>query len=135
MNPAFRVHERLEADTRFVADWTLSRLLLADDCRFPWLILVPRRSKASEIHDLTRDDRALLMEEIARAGRGLLCITGLAKINIGTLGNIVPQLHVHIVGRHPRDTAWPGPVWGQGKVVPYFPSARATLIGRLREEL
>lgn len=131
----FLLDSRLEADTVFVADWPLSRLLLMDDTRYPWLILVPRRAELSEIHDLGHAERMVLIDEIARAAKGLKALTGAAKINVGALGNVVPQLHVHIVARNPGDAAWPGPVWGQGQAVAYAPSAREALIARLREHL
>src|ERR1043165_7552532 len=107
----FQLDSRLEADTVFVADWPLSRLLLMEDARYPWLILVPRRAELSEIHDLGHAERMVLMEEIAPAAKGLKALTGAAKINVGALGNVVPQLHVHVVARNPGDAAWAGPVW------------------------
>lgn len=131
----FLLDPRLEADTAFVADWPLSRLLLMDDARCPWLVLVPRRADLSEIHDLAHAERMVLIEEIARAAKGLKALTAAAKINVGALGNVVPQLHVHVVARNPGDAAWPGPVWGQGQAVAYSPSAREAAIARLREHL
>ncbi|HWA89575.1 MAG TPA: HIT family protein [Rhizomicrobium sp.] len=115
----FALHPRLDADTVFVADWSLSRVLLMNDARYPWIVLVPRRADAVEIFDLDEADRAVVVEEIARASQGLKAFGGAAKINIGALGNLVPQLHVHVVARKPGDAAWPGPVWGQGSAVPY----------------
>jgi diadenosine tetraphosphate (Ap4A) HIT family hydrolase len=131
----FQLDSRLEADAAFVADWPLSRLLLMDDARYPWLVLVPRRGELSEIYDLGHAERMVLIEEIARAAKGLKALTGAAKINVGALGNVVPQLHVHIVARNPGDAAWPGPVWGEGQAVTYTPAAREALIMRLREHL
>jgi diadenosine tetraphosphate (Ap4A) HIT family hydrolase len=131
----FQLNSRLEADTVFVADWPLSRLLLMDDARYPWLILVPRRAELSEIHDLGHAERMVLIEEIARAAKGLKALTGAAKINVGALGNVVPQLHVHVVARHPGDAAWPGPVWGQGTAVFYEAAERDALLVRLRSQL
>ncbi len=115
----------------FVTDWPLSRVLLMDDARYPWLILVPRRDGAVELHDLSVADRAILVEEIARTGTTLKSITGAAKINVGALGNLVPQLHVHVVARRPGDESWPGPVWGRGDAIPYDAGGRADLLGRL----
>jgi diadenosine tetraphosphate (Ap4A) HIT family hydrolase len=126
---------RLAESGWLVEDWTLSRLLLADDARFPWLILVPRRSGVSEIHQLGIADRRTLTEEIARASTGLQTISGVGKINVGALGNIVRQLHVHVVARHPEDSAWPGPVWGHGTPLRYELKARNALLDRLRREL
>jgi diadenosine tetraphosphate (Ap4A) HIT family hydrolase len=119
----FTLHPKLSADTAFIADWSLSRVLLMNDARYPWLILVPRRAGAMEIFDLNALDRAALIEEVARAGDGLKKLSAAAKINIGALGNLVPQLHIHVVARNPGDTAWPGPVWGYGTPQPYDPAA------------
>ncbi len=133
--PEFVVHARLEADAQFVADWSLSRALVMNDARYPWLVLVPRRADLTEIHDLSVTDRALLMEEIARASAALKLFSGAAKINVGALGNLVPQLHIHIVARNPGDFAWPGPVWGQDVAQPYEPAALAAFVARLRAAL
>lgn len=126
----FTLHPRLEADTAFVADGPLSRLLLMNDARYPWLILVPRHTGLVELTDLSPPDRATLMDEIARAAQTLKHLTSAAKLNVGALGNLVPQLHVHIVARNPGDPAWPGPVWGHSPAVPYDDAARARFIAR-----
>jgi diadenosine tetraphosphate (Ap4A) HIT family hydrolase len=128
----FALHERLAADTVFIADWPLSRVLLMDDARYPWLILVPRRAGVTEVFELPAEDRVLLAEETARAGRDLKSLTSAAKINIGALGNLVPQLHIHVVARNPGDAAWPGPVWGKGDAERYAPDRRDALIAKLR---
>ena len=133
--PEFVVHARLEADAQFVADWSLSRALVMNDARYPWLVLVPRRADLTEMHDLPAADRAVLMEEIARASAALKLFSGAAKINVGALGNLVPQLHIHIVARNPGDFAWPGPVWGQDVAQPYEPAALAAFVARLRAAL
>ncbi len=127
----FVLDARLAADTAFVADWPLSRVLLMNDARFPWLVLVPRRAGAVEIFDLSAPERCEFFDEIACAGERLKELSGAAKINIGALGNIVPQLHMHVVARNPSDAAWPGPVWGQGKAAPYAATAMADFIRRL----
>jgi diadenosine tetraphosphate (Ap4A) HIT family hydrolase len=127
----FALHPKFAADGLFIADWSLSRVLLMNDARYPWLILVPRRVGATEIFDLTLEDRATLTEEIARASEGLKKLTGAAKINIGALGNLAPQLHIHVVARNPDDAAWPGPVWGQGSAIAYPRDARERLIQRI----
>jgi len=99
----FVLHPRLEADTGFIADWPLCRVLLMDDARFPWLILVPRRANVTEIHDLIEQDRTVLMPEISRASQSLKRWAelrgGCDKMNIAAIGNLVPQLHVHVVAR------------------------------------
>ena len=132
---SFLLHERLAADTAFVADWGLSRVLLMNDARYPWLILVPRHAGLSELHDLAQAERMALIEEIARAGAALKVLADAVKINVGALGNLVPQLHVHVVARRPGDAAWPGPVWGQGTAEPYQTGARDEFIARLRSVL
>jgi diadenosine tetraphosphate (Ap4A) HIT family hydrolase len=131
----FSLHPRLAADTSLVADWNLSRVLLMNDARYPWLVLVPRVAGASEIFALSVADRATLIEEIARASESLKSFAGTTKINVGALGNLVPQLHVHIVARNAGDAAWPGPVWGYGVAEPYEPRAMNDLIARLRVAL
>jgi diadenosine tetraphosphate (Ap4A) HIT family hydrolase len=128
----FSLHPRLVADTAFVADWTLSRVLLMNDARYPWLILIPRRGGATELFDLAAPDRATLIEEISRASQALKELCPPAKINIGALGNLVPQFHVHVVARSQSDAAWPGPVWGQGVAEPYEPGRLDALAALVR---
>jgi diadenosine tetraphosphate (Ap4A) HIT family hydrolase len=131
----FALHSRLAADTTYVTDWPLSRVLLMEDARFPWLVLVPRRVGASELHDLPSLDCRRLIQEIAQASLVLKDLTGAAKINVGALGNLVPQLHIHVVARCLGDAAWPGPVWGHGVPVAYSPTALSELLARLSEQL
>ncbi|HET7358816.1 MAG TPA: HIT family protein [Rhodanobacteraceae bacterium] len=114
MNTAFVLDPRLAGDTAFVADLPLSRVLLMRDARFPWLLLVPRRAAAVEVDDLSEADQALLWQEVRRAGAALRQVAPCDKLNLGALGNIVRQLHVHVVARREGDAAWPGPVWGSG---------------------
>jgi diadenosine tetraphosphate (Ap4A) HIT family hydrolase len=115
----FALDPRLAADTAFIADWPLSRIVLMNDSRYPWVILVPRRMSAVEIFDLDVDDRAVLVEEVARAAEGLKAWAGAEKMNVAALGNIVRQLHVHVVARRPGDPAGAAPVWGVGAAIPY----------------
>lgn len=103
-----------------------------NDARFPWLILVPRRPELVEILELGKSDRALLMEETIRAGEAVRAFPGVTKLNVGALGNLVPQLHIHVVGRHAGDPAWPGPVWGFGKPEPYAPIRRDAILAAVR---
>lgn len=126
----FRLDPRLEADTLPVGDLPLSRVLLMDDSRFPWLILVPRRLEASELTDLSEDDATALMSEIRTATAVMLDLARPDKVNVAALGNVVPQLHVHVVGRFLSDPAWPGPVWGHGTRLPYPSHAAAALADR-----
>ena len=115
----FSLHPRLAADTHDVGDLPLSRVLLMDDARYPWLILVPRRPDLREIVDLPAVERAVLIEEIAAVSLALRSISGAEKLNVGAIGNVVPQLHIHVVARFAADLAWPAPVWGHGVPVPY----------------
>jgi diadenosine tetraphosphate (Ap4A) HIT family hydrolase len=115
-----------------VAEWELSSVRLMNDARFPWLVLVPRRPEVREIHDLAVADRATLMEEIARASAALAVAFRPDKVNVGALGNLVPQLHVHVVGRRVGDPVWPGPVWGKGTPEAYAEDGLRTVIDRLR---
>jgi diadenosine tetraphosphate (Ap4A) HIT family hydrolase len=131
----FELHPRLEADTLLVADWALSRVLLMNDARFPWLVLVPRRAGVSELHELAHAERMVLIEELARASRALKSVTSATKMNIASLGNFVPQLHVHVVARTPSDAAWPKPVWGVGTPVAYESAVSETLLRRLKAAL
>lgn len=128
----FALHPRLEADTHFAADWPLCRVLVMNDARYPWLVLVPRREGIREVTALDLADRAQLMDEIAQAGCVLQTVPGVTKLNIGALGNVVPQLHVHVVGRHQGDPAWPGPVWGHSPAVPYAAEALARMLAAVR---
>ena len=131
----FALDPRLAADTDEIGDLALCRVLLMNDARYPWLILVPRRANLTEIIDLDRADRAVLIEEIARASEAVRALPGVEKINVGALGNIVRQLHVHVVGRAVGDTDWPGPVWGAGAARRYDPEAAAALIEGFRPAL
>lgn len=123
----FALHPRLEADCLPIGGLALSRVLLMNDATYPWLILVPERANVREIDDLTAADRALLIEEVALAGAALREAMAddwpIEKINVGALGNIVAQLHIHIVGRRSDDAAWPAPVWGRAPARPYEPAA------------
>lgn len=131
----FALHPRLAADTVPVCDLDLCTVLLMNDARFPWLVLVPRREEAVEIIDLAEADRTLLMTEIARASEALRAAAPCDKLNVGALGNLVPQLHVHVVARVEGDAAWPGPVWGSGAAKPYDEGWREEIVGALREQL
>ena len=127
---SFALDQRLAADTLPIGDLTLSRALLMNDRRYPWLILVPRAENLREIADLERQARAALVEEIAAASRFVQGLPGVEKINVGALGNIVSQLHVHVIGRAVGDPAWPGPVWGHGSARRYAPEKAAALIAQ-----
>lgn len=126
---------RLAADSVMIGKLALCEVRLQDDARFPWLVLVPQREGLSELFELSPDDRATAMEEISQCGAALRAVTQCLKINVGALGNIVRQLHIHIVARNENDAAWPGPVWGSGARVPYSETAMTELTMRLRSAL
>lgn len=132
---AFALDPRLAADTHAVLELPLSRVLLMDDLRFPWLILVPRVAALRELTELARDDQHALLDEINRAAHVLHAIAKPDKLNIAALGNVVPQLHVHVIARFIGDAAWPRPVWGVGERVPYTADERARVLGLLRAAL
>jgi diadenosine tetraphosphate (Ap4A) HIT family hydrolase len=134
-NTEFALHPRLAADTLFVADWSLSRVLLMNDARYHWIVLVPRRAGLGELHDVAVAERELLGTEMLRASAGLKALSEAAKMNVGALGNLVPQLHIHVVARSPGDPAWPGPVWGHSAPVAYTAALAELRIAALRAHL
>jgi diadenosine tetraphosphate (Ap4A) HIT family hydrolase len=131
----FALDPRLAADTCPVTSLPLCDVLLMNDVRYPWLILVPRRTGLVEVTDLDTDAQATLWQEINRASAALRAAAPCDKLNLGALGNIVRQLHVHVVARCEGDASWPGPVWGHGKAEPYEPIVRVALIEKLRKIL
>jgi diadenosine tetraphosphate (Ap4A) HIT family hydrolase len=135
MTTAFTLDSRLAADTVAVADLPLSALRLMNDATYPWLILVPRREGITEIVDLDPADRQQLIEEIATVSSLLRDMTRCDKLNVGALGNMVPQLHVHVIGRFNGDPAWPGPVWGKLPPRPYGEAPREGFVSALRARL
>ena len=131
----FELDERLRADTHHVASLDLCELLLMDDARWPWLILVPRRAGARELHHLDATGRAHASEEHTTVAAILQDLTGAASMNVAALGNVVAQLHLHVVARSPGDPNWPGPVWGHGERRPYDEGERDAMIERVRAAL
>ena len=123
-----------------LASLQLSEARLQLDARWPWIVLIPRRPGVREIADLSAEDRVILMEEIVTAGeavRAMGAATGrpVEKLNVGALGNITPQLHVHVVGRRSDDAAWPGPVWGAGTAKAYAENALEPALAAARTAL
>ena len=119
MTAAFELHTRLAADCIRVGRLPISMLLLMNDARYPWFILVPQRRGVTEIFQLPESDQCQLWRESACLARNLTQSFHADKINIGVLGNLVPQLHIHHIARFTSDPAWPGPVWGHSEPVPY----------------
>jgi diadenosine tetraphosphate (Ap4A) HIT family hydrolase len=109
---AWSLHPQLKKDTIDIGDLPLSRVLIIKDANYPWLLLVPRREEVAEIIELGEIEQAQLMTEISRVARALKDITKCDKLNIAALGNVVPQLHVHVIARRQSDPAWPRPIWG-----------------------
>jgi len=134
MSP-FELDPRLANDTRPVMSLALCDVLLMNDARFPWLVLVPRQAGLVEICDLPPEAQAALWREVNLAAQALRSLVPFDKLNLGALGNIVRQLHVHVVGRREGDAAWPGPVWGSGRADPYGEDALASVIEKLRAAL
>lgn len=131
----FVLHPRLAADTVAVGALPLSELRLMNDARFPWLILIPRIAGIADYTVLSTTDQASLWAEIGRCAQALTTVHMPTRINIGLLGNLVPQLHAHVVARFVDDAAWPGPVWGSGTAVAYHPSALAARVLGYRRAL
>jgi len=125
------LHARLAEDCLIVGHFPLSVLLLMNDARYPWFILVPQRQNISEIQQLCEADRYQLMDESCALSHALREGFSADRINVAALGNVVPQLHVHHIARYRTDDAWPVPVWGRFSAVPYTPSAREEAVRRL----
>ena len=128
----FTLHSQLEADTFPVTDLELCRVLLMNDCNYPWLILVPRRDNLREIHQLNKAEQHLLMDEVSMVAAALEAAFDAKKMNIAALGNMVPQLHIHTIARFEEDAAWPAPVWGKVPAKPYDDQSKALMLERLR---
>ena len=115
----FSLHQTLEADTVELARWPLCRVLLMNESRYPWLILVPERPGLKDLHDMSPEDLTLVMAEIIKASEALEKVYKPHKTNVAALGNVVEQLHIHVIARYMDDPAWPAPVWGKFPPTPY----------------
>ncbi|MCK9607137.1 MAG: HIT domain-containing protein [Methylomonas sp.] len=131
----FQLHPRLEQDCLDVGHFALCKILLMNDCQYPWLILVPRRHDVTEIYQLAAGDRQQLLDESCWLAEALVAIYRPDKLNIAAIGNLVPQLHLHHVVRYRADIAWPGPIWGKFAASAYTKPEAETQIARLREHL
>ena len=134
-DPGWTLHPHLKKDTIDIGDLPLCRVLVIKDANYPWLLLVPRRRDVVEIIDLDEVGQAQLMTEIARVGRALKEITQCDKLNIAALGNVVPQLHVHVIARRSSDVAWPRPVWGVMPPVAHDAEEVQNFISALRRKI
>lgn len=133
----FVVDPAFAAGSVFAADWPLCQVRLQDDVRFPWLILLPRVEGAVELDDLTADQRAVLTEEMVRAGEVVRALGQAAgrpvdKLNTAALGNVTRQLHVHVVGRRHDDGLWPDPIWGRPGARPLSADDKDALLRAIR---
>ena len=131
----YALHPQLAADSHPVAAWSLCELRLMDDSNYPWLVLVPRIADVTEIIDLDAAQRTQLTAEIDAAARALKSMFEPDKLNIAALGNMVAQLHVHVIARFHNDIAWPRPVWGVANARPYTPEALIERVKGLRDAL
>lgn len=131
----WHLHPQLADDTHPLAQFALCEVRLMDDANHPWLILVPRVENAVEVIDLDAAQQAQLMQEIDRASRALLVAVKPHKLNVAALGNVVPQLHVHVIARFHDDIAWPRPVWGMATAQPYSPELLIARVEVLRAAL
>ena len=125
---SFVLHPQLANDTFFITDLALCRVLLMNESRYPWLILVPRRAEIREIYQLAPEDRQQFWQESDQISRALVTLCQPDKLNIAALGNVVPQLHIHHIARFMQDEAWPTPVWGRFSPKPYTEAASSDLI-------
>jgi diadenosine tetraphosphate (Ap4A) HIT family hydrolase len=131
----FKLHPKLEEDSFFVADLKISRLLLMNDSNYLWLILVPKIENASELTDLNFEDQIEVLREINLCGKILKESFLVDKLNIAALGNVVPQLHIHVIGRMKNDVAFPKPVWNSAPAKSYAPAEAASVISKINELL
>ncbi|MEI6712285.1 MAG: HIT family protein [Verrucomicrobiota bacterium] len=127
----FTVHPQLAGQSVFVCELQLSRLVLMNNQRFPWLLLIPRLNDVTEIVDLSEEHQMLLWREIARVSQLLRDLFQPDKLNVATIGNLVPQLHVHLIARFQTDEAWPKPTFGFAPPLPYSPEERDALLTRI----
>lgn len=131
----FELHERLKADTFEVCNLHLCKVLLMDDQTYPWVILVPKKINTVELTDLSSENQHILMSEIVHVSEVLKDITEADKMNVATLGNVVPQLHIHVIARFKSDAAWPAPIWGKTPTISYDEEIKEEFMRTLREKL
>jgi diadenosine tetraphosphate (Ap4A) HIT family hydrolase len=131
----FMLNPHLEADSLFILDFPLSSVRLMNDARWPWLVLVPRVSNMVELHDLSSADQVILLQELCIVGNKLKRLTNAHKINTAAIGNIVSQLHIHVVARFKDDKNWPRPVWGHGVKMDYSVNDAQIFIERFKYEM
>jgi diadenosine tetraphosphate (Ap4A) HIT family hydrolase len=127
----FTLHPKLAEDCIELGRFGVCRLLLMNDANYPWFILVPERANISEMFQLSNEDQLIVMCEITVFTRAVADAFRADKINVAALGNVVPQLHIHVVARFRTDPAWPNPIWGAVPLAPYPPDAVKRVCGTL----
>ncbi len=133
--PELQIDPRLTKDSIPLSDWKHCRVRLMNDTRFPWLLLIPKFANLRDMHDLPDEMRDGVYQEIDQASRALMRTTGADKMNVASLGNMVPQLHVHVIARFKFDAAWPGPVWGVGQPSPYDHGSAEKFVSKFTQAL
>ncbi len=131
----FQLDSRIERDSTHIADLQLCQLRLQNDQRYPWLVLVPKRSNVTEVHDLVESDAQQLLLESNAVAKALKELTNCKKINVANLGNLCEQLHWHVVARNENDATWPGPIWGVGEAKAWDEKKRRQLVTSLLNEI
>lgn len=131
----FQLHPQLASDTVSIMHLDLCQILLMNDRAYPWLVMVPRRGDMREMHDLSPGDQQTLMDEITKVSRTVQRLFKADKMNVAALGNMVPQLHVHVIARFEIDAAWPGPIWGVTQTVPYGSDALVEAVQAIKTAL
>lgn len=131
----YKLHPRLQQDTIHLGQFDLCDVLLMNDARYPWVILVPKRADITEVFQLSNDEQQQLMAESTFVAYRLTEMVRADKMNIATLGNVVSQLHIHHVARFTTDAVWPDPVWGKGQAVPYNEEESEAICQQLKSVL
>jgi len=124
----FVLDPRIENDSTLIFNLPLCQVRLQNDSRYPWLVLIPKVDDVTEVHQLSSEKQQQLMSESSLVAKCLAEVTQCKKVNVANLGNVVAQLHWHVVGRFETDETWPGPIWGVGSAVPYEDQKRADFI-------
>ena len=131
----FKLNFRLLEDSTFVTKLNVSQVRLNHDARFHWLILIPEIAGLKELHDIPDEKQAIVQKEVNFCSAALQELTSADKMNVAALGNLVPQLHIHVIARKHNDNAWPQPVWSAGEAKPYEEENLAELVNELRQRL
>ena len=131
----YQLHPRLQQDTIYIGQFSLCDVLLMNDARYPWVILVPKKAALMEVFQLSADEQQQLMLESTFVARQLSVMVGADKMNIATLGNVVSQLHIHHVARFTTDDVWPDPVWGKGQAISYHHDESSAICQQLKTVL